>query len=263
MTIFVIKISGNGNEVIRDGLFAARNFNWFAVWFSDCFYATVGAFGLTLISDFLLEYQIIINIFGGGFILFMGIRLLIKKDKAVFLNKNTTGILKMFFSSFAVGITNPAAIFTFLFAFSYFGISAGSRLPQGIMLVSGVFIGTYIWWGTLTAVTNIIKKKTKKFSFRYINRIFGMVLCLFGAVLDRANPLFPADYAFRDIYFLSTAAEDEEGVDARAINGLNGWIECFPKAHLAGTVFAGGVNGVGEISGHPVLVQAYAMGKAV
>lgn len=97
MTIFVIKISGNGNEVIRDGLFAARNFNWFVVWFADCFYATVGAFGLTLISDFLLEYQIIINIFGGGLILFMGIRLLIKKDKAVFLNENTTGILKMFF----------------------------------------------------------------------------------------------------------------------------------------------------------------------
>ena len=82
-------------------------------------------------------------------------------------------------------------------------------------------------------------------------------------MLDRANPLFPLDYAFRDIYFLSTAAEDEEGVDARAINGLGGWIECFPKAHLAGTVFAGGVNGVGEIDGHSALTKAYEMGKAV
>lgn len=34
---------------------------------ADCFYAAVGAFGFTLISDFLLEYQIIINIFGGMF----------------------------------------------------------------------------------------------------------------------------------------------------------------------------------------------------
>lgn len=82
-------------------------------------------------------------------------------------------------------------------------------------------------------------------------------------MLDRANPLFPADYAFRDIYFLSTAAEDGEGVDTRAISGMEGWIECFPKARLAGTVFAGGVNDIGEIDGHLALTNAYEMGKAV
>ena len=32
---------------------------------------------------------------------------------------------------------------------------------------------------------------------------------------------------------------------------------------LAGTVFAGGVNDVGEIAGHPALEQAYQMGKEV
>lgn len=148
---------------------------------ADCFYAAVGAFGFTLIFDFLLEYQIIINIFGDVFILFMGVRLLMKKNEIAFQHERTTGVWKMFFSSFAIGITNPAAILTFLFAFSYFGISAKSQMLQGIMLISGVFIGTYIWWGTLTAVANSIKKKTGKFSFRYMNRVFGMVLCLFGA----------------------------------------------------------------------------------
>lgn len=82
-------------------------------------------------------------------------------------------------------------------------------------------------------------------------------------MLDRANPLFSADYDFRDIYFLSAAAEDAEGVDARAISGLEGWIECFSKARLAGTVFAGGVTGPGEIEGHPALAKAYDMGRAV
>lgn len=62
---------------------------------------------------------------------------------------------------------------------------------------------------------------------------------------------------------LSTAAEDEEGVDTRAISGLGGWIKCFPKTHLAGTVFAGGVAGVGEIDGHSALTKAYEMGKPV
>lgn len=82
-------------------------------------------------------------------------------------------------------------------------------------------------------------------------------------LLDRANPLFPSDYAFREVYFLSAAAEDAEGVDSRAIAGLEGWIECFPKAKLAGTVFAGGVDAVGTIQGHPALETAFAMGAAV
>lgn len=150
---------------------------------ADCFYVVVGVFGLTLISDFLLKYQVIINILGGGFVLFLGIRLLMKKEDTAGAKVETMNPIKMFLSSFAVGIMNPAAILTFLFAFSYFGISAGVGLPRGIFLVIGVFTGTYIWWGTLTAVTYIIKKKTAKFSFRYMNRIFGSMLSLFGVIV--------------------------------------------------------------------------------
>lgn len=82
-------------------------------------------------------------------------------------------------------------------------------------------------------------------------------------MLDRANPLYGSDYRFREIYMLSTAAEDEEDVPQRAENGLQGWIDCFPKARLSGTVFAGGVDAVGAIQGHPALKKAYEWGKSV
>ena len=42
-----------------------------------------------------------------------------------------------------------------------------------------------------------------------------------------------------------------------------GWIECFEKAHLTGSVFGGGVTDVGEIKGHHALAEAYEMGKAI
>lgn len=80
-------------------------------------------------------------------------------------------------------------------------------------------------------------------------------------LLDRANSLYGTDYRFRDIYMLSTAAEDEESASEIALNGLQGWIECFPKAHLAGSIFAGGVDAVGDIAGHSALKKAYEMGK--
>lgn len=82
-------------------------------------------------------------------------------------------------------------------------------------------------------------------------------------LLDRANPLYSLDYKFRDVYFLSAAAENADGVDSRAVSGLEGWIECFPKSHLAGKVFAGGVTDPGEIQNHPALQEAYEMGKNV
>lgn len=82
-------------------------------------------------------------------------------------------------------------------------------------------------------------------------------------LLDRANPLFGRDYHFTDIYLLTSAAEDEEQVPMRAISGLEGWIECFERAHLAGTVFAGGVTAPGEIAGHKSLDEAYKKGLTV
>ena len=82
-------------------------------------------------------------------------------------------------------------------------------------------------------------------------------------LLDRANPLYSSDYRFRNIYLLTTAAEDETQVPQYAICGLTGWVECFEKAHLTGTVFAGGVNDMGEIEGHKVLQEAYNMGKQI
>lgn len=82
-------------------------------------------------------------------------------------------------------------------------------------------------------------------------------------LLDRANPLYDTDYKFKDIYLLSCAIDDGDDVDKRAISGLEGWIECFERAALVGTVFAGGVNDEGEIEGHEALKRAYDLGRSI
>lgn len=82
-------------------------------------------------------------------------------------------------------------------------------------------------------------------------------------LLDRANWLYSSDYHFTDIYLLTAAAENEPSVPSRAEGGLTGWIDCFERARLAGSVFVGGVEGPGETTGHPALAQAYNMGKQI
>lgn len=82
-------------------------------------------------------------------------------------------------------------------------------------------------------------------------------------LLDRMNSMYPKDYKFREVYFLAAAAEDEEYVPERAIAGLQGWIDCYEKATLAGTVFCGGVNDPGDITGNTKLNAAYELGNAI
>ena len=80
-------------------------------------------------------------------------------------------------------------------------------------------------------------------------------------LLDRANPLYSADYRFRDVCLLAAAAEEDGHTVDGAVTGISGWIGCFEKARLAGTVFAGGVTDVGDIQGHPALQQARELGR--
>ena len=59
-------------------------------------------------------------------------------------------------------------------------------------------------------------------------------------MLDRANPLY-----------------------AGTEKAVQGWVDCFPRCELVDTIFAGGVNDVGDIAGHPALEKAYQAGKSV
>ena len=82
-------------------------------------------------------------------------------------------------------------------------------------------------------------------------------------LIDRMNAMYPMDYQFRDVYMLSTAAEDEEDTSTRAEAGLKGWTDCYPKSRLAGTLFCGGVNDAREIEGNPKLQEAFELGKKI
>ena len=82
-------------------------------------------------------------------------------------------------------------------------------------------------------------------------------------LIDRMNAMYPKDYKFRDIYLLTTAAEDEAETPKRAEAGLTGWTECYPKSRLAGTLFCGGVTMPRDIEGNGKLKEAYILGQNI
>ena len=83
-------------------------------------------------------------------------------------------------------------------------------------------------------------------------------------LLDRMNPMYPMDYAFRDIYMIATAAEEEESTFEKAYNGLQGWVDCFEKAKLKGLVTGGGIGDANDALNHEeIMKRVYELGKAL
>lgn len=152
---------------------------------ADCFYAMAGAFGLTVISDFLMAHRTAITLAGGALVLYMGVRLVGKKAGGVQQQEppEPAGPLRLFLASFAIGITNPAAILTFLFAFTYFGISDLSSPADGALLVAGVLAGTCFWWVSLSLATCAVKKRAGRKARFSTDRVFGGLLLLFALVI--------------------------------------------------------------------------------
>ena len=76
------------------------------------------------------------------------------------------------------------------------------------------------------------------------------------------NPLYSSEYAFRDIYMIATAAEDEYSTFDKAYNGLQGWVDCFEKATLKGIVKGAGISEASDALNHKdVLKKAYELGR--
>lgn len=83
-------------------------------------------------------------------------------------------------------------------------------------------------------------------------------------LLDRMNPLFPSDYSFRDVYLIATAADNEDAAMDGAVKGIEGWISCFPKSHLAGVLRGVGIGDANDARNHKdMLKKAYDVGKSI
>lgn len=110
----------------------------------------------------------------------------------------------------------------------------------------------------------IVEKMLRADAIAFATPIYFYEMCgPMKTLLDRSNSLFPQDYAFRDIYLLASAADEDEAAMDGAEKGLSGWVACFEKARLAGVVRAGGATDVGNIkSNAATMTAACEMGRS-
>jgi len=150
---------------------------------ADVLYACVGVFGVTVISDFLLQYETVIAIIGGALIVGLGGLIFFKKGTGKTENTGRANLGACFGSSFAIAIANPATVLSFLVAFASFGIGAIRSAAQGAALVTGILLGTGCWWCALAGLSAKFRERVTGRAYQVLNRLLGILMVLFGLIM--------------------------------------------------------------------------------
>lgn len=147
---------------------------------ANIIYASIAAFGFSIVSAFLMEQELYLKIFGSVFLFYLGIKTFTKKpaDTAAKLEGET--LAAMYLSTFLLMITNPVTIFNFVAMFSGLGFDEDSSTAVSTFsLIGGVFFGASSWWLCLSFFVSIFKKQITP-HLLIVNRASGALIILLG-----------------------------------------------------------------------------------
>ena len=167
-------LSGGNVQGLVTGLGAAT---------ADALYGFIAAFGLTFISNFLVDHSLWFRIIGGLFLCYLGIRAFIKKPREQAVSVANSTILSAYGTTFFLTLTNPMTILFFAGIFAGLGIVNESiHYASAGLMVLGVFAGSGTWWLFLSGATGIFRNKINEGKLTIVNRISGTIIVAFGVV---------------------------------------------------------------------------------
>jgi len=152
---------------------------------ADAFYGLVAGFGLTFVSDFMVAHQIWIRLVGGAFLIYLGVRSFFSKPSA---NRGgqprTPGPGRAFGSTLLLTLANPMTVIAFAAIFAGLGlVSEGANYLCAALLVSGVFLGSALWWLVLSGMAGMLRDKISHSGLRWVNRFAGIVITSFALLV--------------------------------------------------------------------------------
>ena len=149
---------------------------------ADAVYGSIAAFGLTVITGFLVSQQGWIRLIGGLFLVYLGLKAIFTRPAARAAAAKANGFLGAYVSTFLLTLTNPLTILSFAAIFAGIGVGgAGKGYLAALMVVLGVFAGSALWWCVLTSGVSLLRGKFTHQWLQWINRLSGIIIALFGA----------------------------------------------------------------------------------
>jgi threonine/homoserine/homoserine lactone efflux protein len=147
---------------------------------ADACYGCIAAFGLTLVSSFMIHEQIWLHLLGGVFLMYLGIRTVMGKPSTLVNEDHPQVATGAYASTFLLTLTNPDTILSFMAVFAGLGAVRSRDYPTAALLVIGIFLGSAMWWLLLSSGVGKLRDRLSPRSLSSINWLSGTILLGFG-----------------------------------------------------------------------------------
>jgi threonine/homoserine/homoserine lactone efflux protein len=159
---------------------------------ADATYGAIAAFGLTAVTDLLIDWRRPLGIVGGGFLLWLAwrtIRSVPVGEDAVANGDGTRdgrrtsrrGLPAAYVSTLGLTLTNPMTILSFAALFVGLGVTAGNVVGAAV-LTAGVFLGSAAWWVVLVTTVGALRSRLTPAGLRRVNIASGLLIAAFALV---------------------------------------------------------------------------------
>ncbi len=138
--------------------------------------------GLSVVTHFLLNHRTSIQCFGGAFLIYLGISFIRAKPPAKDIQSTRRNSLSgAYASTFALTLSNPVTILSFIGIFAGLGIGAEhSGIVPASFVVTGVVLGSAAWWLLLSTMASWLGSKVSSSRLRLINVAAGALIAALG-----------------------------------------------------------------------------------
>ena len=148
---------------------------------ADAVYGAIGATGLTALIQLFTTLSEPLAILGALFLAWMGLRLL--QTRAIggpAAASGGTGIFPAFSSTLVLTLANPMTILSFIAVFAALGRGQAPTPTAAMLMVSGVFSGSLLWWLILTGSVTLVRHKIGASTLSLIQKAAGALLLGFS-----------------------------------------------------------------------------------
>lgn len=156
---------------------------------ADATYGAIAAFGLTVVTDLLVDGRRILGVLGGMFLLWLAWRTFraVPGEARATDPSARRGLAGAYLSTLGLTLTNPMTILSFAALFVGLGVTAADA-PGAALLTAGVFAGSAAWWLVLVGLVGAIRARVTPGGLRRVNMGSGLLIGLFalGALVSSA-----------------------------------------------------------------------------
>jgi threonine/homoserine/homoserine lactone efflux protein len=151
---------------------------------ADALAAGIAALGITLVSGFLSEHQIILRLVGGAFLCYLGWKIYRTEPVAQAPIKNINGLVGAYATTLFLTISNPVTILSFIAIYAGWHVpSLDGHLVAAATLALGVFTGSALWWVALFICLKAFHEKVNLRFLFWVHRVSGAIIAVCGIIV--------------------------------------------------------------------------------